>query len=219
MVKTTTTKHTSFKEFALRPQSAATIAILATACSDLQRSNGHLAQAFAAMKETPENPKFRGDAIYAIRMAIGHFVEALDIIGLIKKDDYVMSVLNRCDPQTIAEFEDFAEFEPDKLMERVRNALAFHYRDSGKLYIRAIQRLAVADGTIKRVRANHTGDWHWKFADDIVETVLATGATGKAQDNASLRLVDDEIGKQIGIISDAAKKFLSFSGELIWAFK
>lgn len=102
----------------------------------------------------------------------------------------------------------------------MRNGLAFQYKGSGgKLYSQAIQKRAAADHFIKKVRANHMSDWHWKFADDVVETILAGGATGQKQDDARLSLTDDEIGKEISSLGADMKKFLSFSGELICAFR
>lgn len=211
-------EHRSFKEFALSQQSAATIAILATACCDLQRINSYLAQALDANSANP-NSKSRGDAVYAIWMAIGHFNEALDIIGLIKNDTYIMAVLNSCDHQTVSEFNYFRTYKPGPFLERLRNGLAFHYKGSGKLYSQAIQKRTAADHFINKVRASHMSDWHWKFADDIVETIVAGGATGQKQDDARLSLTDDEIGKEISALSADMKMFLSFSGELIWAFR
>lgn len=210
-----------FKNFGRRLDSAAVISTLGVACSDLRRSNDNLARAFRDRDASPQKPRWRGDATYALRMLIGHFNEALSIIPLIERDPYLMSLLASADDLTRNHFEHFRRNPKQKgsLLVRLRNNTAFHYQNI-RLFKSAILKRITSQtyDHSKMERAEEMRGWHEKFADDLMETILAMGAGGQLSGNEGVLLSDDAIGKEIGSISADAATFLSFSGELMWLF-
>lgn len=78
-----------FKAFGQPMDAAALVAALGLACGDIRRSNTQLGQALA--RKDLGGDEWRGDAIYALRMVIGHFNEAMDLIPKIAANPYLIN--------------------------------------------------------------------------------------------------------------------------------
>ena len=208
-----------FRDFGRQLDAAALVSALATACFDIQRCNEQIARAFEERDSNPARERWRGDVLYALRMMIGHFHEAREIIKKIEKEPYLRSLLETSDSQTKYEFSCLLEAPSHKLPALIRNNVSFHYQNM-KLFKSAIVRRGKSEkhGHSKLERADNMSRWYSKFADDLIETILANGVTEKVQRDENLLLSSEAFGEKIGLITDDAEKMLSFGGELISRF-
>ena len=74
-----------------------------------------------------------GARMYYVRMLIAHAFEALVVINKIRNDPALLKVVEACDRQTVASFNNVAArigTAEYKRMRRVRNDVSFHYQDA-----------------------------------------------------------------------------------------
>jgi hypothetical protein len=99
---------------------------------------------------------------------------------------------------------------------QLRNKLAFHYEGSGKLIGRAVS--DKAKGTEPRHSSVTRGStaylWHFKIADDIVDSIVVRQIWG-VPSGKELRAEVDRIADEIHQIF---LRFVDFAGEFIWKY-
>jgi hypothetical protein len=98
----------------------------------------------------------------------------------------------------------------------VRNNLTFHYCEKGKLIEKAIAgRGSGTEAQISTITRGSTAHlWHFKVADDVVESIVVR-QIGNIPRDADLRAEADVIMDEVQQI---ALSFLDFSGEFIWKY-
>ncbi len=162
-----------------------------------------------------------GAQMYFMRLQIAHMYEGLEVLAAVRRDPTLNSLVNRCDSQTRMLFKKLCEFlrrgsqrkELERLVGQVRNNLAFHYEESGRQIMRVLlegaSRPEGRTSSITRGRTAHL--WHFKVADDILDSIVVREIWGIPK-NASLRLEADRIAERVQQI---VKEFGDFSAELI----
>ncbi|OHC75225.1 MAG: hypothetical protein A3G18_06590 [Rhodospirillales bacterium RIFCSPLOWO2_12_FULL_58_28] len=98
----------------------------------------------------------------------------------------------------------------------LRNNLVFHYDESGKLIERAIlDRAGRAGARLSSVTRGSTAYlWHFKPADDVVDSIVVRQIWGVPRDK-DLRA---EVDKIAGDIHEVFLHFTDFAGEFIWKY-
>ena len=132
--------------------------------------------------------------------------------------------MERCDPHTKRCFHELEQYlcagpkreKFKKLAGRIRDNLAFHYDESGKLIAEAISdRAARPNAKVSLVtRGDTIHSWHFKVADDVVDSIVVRQIWGIPHD-ADLRAHADSIAEEVRTI---LCEFLEFSGEFIWKY-
>ncbi len=219
----TTTIHIDFADLQRRGKSAVTVIQLMMACNDLTLSNIALGE---WEKEQSSVRKIRRDGagMYFVRTQIAHLYEGLNVIEAIRKDEELMALVNRCDTQTIASFENLKRFIPGgeertKFVEyagRVRHNITFHYDGTGKLIKKALEDRATRDETRSSLitRGSTAHLWHFKAADDIAASIVIRQIWGVPRDSDYHK----EINKAIDYIYKIFLSFADFSGEFVWRY-
>lgn len=219
----THTRYLDFEKLEARGPSSATVIKLMMACNDMQLANEALAE---WKKEQPPLRKGRqvGAGMYFIRIQIGHLFEGLQVIEEIKTDEGLMDLISRCDVQTRDSFEKLEAFLPkgpnrkefEKIVGRIRNNLGFHYEESGKLIMRAIEeRARRPESRLASVTRGSTAYlWHFEAADAIVDSVVVRQIWGIPTD-ADLRAEADKYADRVHQIF---LWFTDFAGEFIWKY-
>lgn len=146
------------------------------------------------------------------------------IIDQIRKDPVLLSLVRQTDAKTQQSFANLEQFLPggarrgqiEKLMGRVRSNLTFHYEESGKLIAKAISdRAARSEARVSSVtRASTAYLWHFKVADDVVDSVVVRQMWGIPR-SADLRT---EVDKIVDDLHQIFLWFFEFSGEFIWKY-
>lgn len=213
----------SFETLKARGSSAITIIKLMMTCNDLLLADQALAE---WKKEQPLNKKPRqtGAGMYFVRTQLSHLHEGLKVLENIHKDSFLMSLVKQCDPETQESFHNLEQFlvggssrsEIEKIIGRIRHNLTFHYDESGKLIEEAISdRAARSEARISSItRGDHAHLWHFKVADDIVDSIVVR-QIWKIPRGTDLRVEADKIADRVHQI---CLWFLDFSGELIWRY-
>lgn len=219
----TTTRFLSFGRLHAEGASAVTVIKLMMACNDLSLAN----QSLSTWKNDL-HPKMKarhaGAGMYFLRTQLAHLHEGLKIIEDIKKDPRLMTIVARCDGQTQQSFNNLEQFLPNApkrgefkhLIGRIRHNLTFHYDESGKLIDQAIADRAARPDT--RTTSITRGDtaylWHFKAADDIVDSVVVRQIWAIPHDK-DIRIEADHITEQV---HEIFLWFVDFSGEFIWKY-
>jgi hypothetical protein len=165
-----------------------------------------------------------GAGMYYVRLQLAHLNEGLKIIEEIKNDLQLMALLARCDDQTRQSFKELEQFLPkapkrnefERLIGRIRHKLTFHYDESGKLIQLAIADRAAREdarkSSITRGSAAHL--WHFKVADDIVDSIV-TRQIWRIPRDKDIRTEADQIAERV---REILLWFVDFSGEFIWKY-
>ncbi len=219
----TQTRYVHFQTLDARGESAATVVKLMMACNDLQLANEALSE-WKQEQPAPRKPRQTGAGMYFVRLQLGHLFEGLKVIDQIRKDPVLLSRVRQTDTQTQQSFANLEQFLPggarrgeiEKLMGRVRSKLTFHYEESGKLIAKAISdRAARPEARVSSVtRGSNAYLWHFKAADDVVDSVVVRQIWGIPR-SADLRTEADKIADDLHQIF---RWFVDFSGEFIWKY-
>ena len=219
----TGTRFVNFETLKIRGQTAGTVVKLMMACNDLTITN----QALGDWKQEARpgrKPRQTGACMYFIRAQIAHLHEGIKIIEEIRNDNTLSMLVNRCDTQTQQSFHELEQYMHggskrerfEQLAGRIRHNLTFHYDQSGTLIERAIadraSRSAPQISTITRGSTAHL--WHFKVADDIVDSIVVR-QIWKIPRDADLRAEADAV---VDEVQQIARSFLDFSGEFIWKY-
>lgn len=210
-----------FQRLALLGNSAATVIKLMMACNDLQLANEALVE---WKKEQPRLRKCRevGAQMYFVRLMMSHLYEALKIVEHIHIDESLLRLVKQCDQRTQNSFHELESFLPngsrrqwfESMVGKIRNNLVFHYEKRGKMIERAISdragRPEARHSSITRGSTAYL--WHFKPADDIVDSILVREIWGIPRDK-DLRTEVDRIVDEIHRIFLC---FVDFAGEFIW---
>ena len=217
------TRYVDFQTLEARGGSAAIILKLMMACNDLQLANQALSE-WKQEQPALRKPRQTGAAIYFVRLELSHLFEGLKVIDQIRKDPTLFSLVSQTDVQTQQCFANLQQFVPggvrrgeiQKLMGRVRSNLTFHYEESGKLIAKAISdRAARPEARVSSVTRGSTAYlWHFKAADDIVDSVVVRQIWGIPL-HADVRSEADKIADELHQIF---LWFVDFSGEFIWKY-
>ena len=219
----TITKSVDLRRFAQQGKSAATVIKLMMACNDMQLANEALAE---WKKEQPRHRKGReaGARMYFVRLQVSHLYEALKIVEQIRGDRSLMLQIESCDRRTQNSFQKPEPFLPggdrqgwfQKMAGRLRHNLAFHYDGSGKLIEKAISdRTGRSEARHSSVTRGSTAYlWHFKPADDIVDSIVLRQIWGVPRDK-DLRTEVDKIADDIHRVF---LHFTDFAGEFIWRY-
>ena len=220
----TTTKIVDFQRLKLLGKSAETVIIkLMMACNDMQLANEALAE---WKKEQPRLRKHRevGAKMYFVRLQISHLYEALKIVEQIRIDGSLLRLVKQCDQRTQNSFHELEPFLPngskrnwfESMAGMIRHNLVFHYSQSGKLIERAISdragRPEARHSSITRGSTAYL--WHFKPADDIVDSIIVRQIWCISRDK--------DLRTEVDIIVDEIHRiflcFVDFAGEFIWKY-
>jgi hypothetical protein len=217
----TTTKSVDFQTLSTRGQSAAIVVKLMMACNDLTVTD----QALAGWKKEGRTPKQTGACMYFIRAQISHLHEGLKVIAKLQQNKALSMLVNRCDSHTQQCFRELEQYVADgpkrkrfeQLAGKIRHKLTFHYDESGKLIERAISdRAARPEAKVSSItRGNTMHLWHFKVADDVVDSIVVRQIWNIPRD-ADLRAEADAIAEHE--VHKIVLWFLDFSGEFIWKY-
>lgn len=219
----TITKFLSFERLQARGASAITVIRLMMACNDLSLANQSLSE---WKNELPSTMKARqtGAGMYFVRTQLAHLHEGLKVIEEIKADPQLMALIARCDSQTQQSFKELEQFLPkapkrhefEQLVGRIRHNLTFHYDESGKLIEQAVaDRAARPDAKTSSITRGDTAYlWHFKVADDIVDSVVVRQIWAIPRDK-DIRAEADRIADRV---HEIFLWFVDFSGEFIWKY-
>ena len=221
----THTLYIDFQTLDARGDSAAIIVKLMMACNDLQLSNEALFE-WKREQPTPRKPRQNGALMYFFRLQLGHLFEGLKVIDEIRKDPVLLSLVRQTDAQTQQSFANLEQFLPggtrrgdiEKLMGRVRSNLTFHYEKSGKLIAKAISdRAARPEARLSSLTRGSTAYlWHFKPADDVVDSVVVRQIWGIPRSvdvgTKADKIADEFLHKEVFL------RFIDFSGEFIWKY-
>ena len=201
----TITRTVNFERLESRGQSAATVIKLMMACNDLQLANESLSE-WKNEQPISRKPRQAGAGMYFVRLQIAHLFEGLKVIADIKNDPALLSLVRQTDAQTQESFGNLEQFLPggahrarmEKLMGRVRSNLTFHYEESGRLLERAVaDRAARPEARLSSVTRGSTAYlWHFKAADDIVDSVVVRQIWGIPR-SADVRLEADKVADEL----------------------
>lgn len=215
----TSTKIVNFETLDPSKESNQIVVQLMMACSDMQRAN----QAQAHFQEI-ESPQKIGQLMYFVRLQFGHLFEGLKIIEKIKIDEELNNLVQKSDETTKESFDFLVHFFPDgakrkdleKWIGRVRHNITFHYSDCNKLISKALdnRKKGIGSKTSSITRADTAHSWHFKIADDLVDSIVCR-QIWKISENENLREEADKILEQAHKIF---LKFMDFSGEFIWNY-
>jgi hypothetical protein len=216
----TTMKCVDFQTLNARGKSAAIVVKLMMACNDLAVTD----QALADWKKQDKTPKQTGACMYFIRAQISHLHEGLKVIAKLRQDKALSLIVNRCDSHAQQCFRELEQFVPggtkrtrfEQLAGQIRHNLTFHYDQSGTLIERAISDRAVRpEAKISSItRGNTMHLWHFKVADDVVDSIVIR-QIWKIPRDADLRAQADATAEEVHKI---VLWFLDFSGEFIWKY-
>lgn len=219
----TSTKFLNFENLRKQGQDAVTVIQLMMACNDLSLAN----EALAGWKEKDSKMMKQrqiGAGMFFVRTQLAHLHEGFKVIDSIRKAESLTSLLRRCDNRTQESFRHLEEFLPDgskraefeRLVGRVRHNLTFHYDESGKLIEKAIEdRASRPEIQISSVTRGNTAHlWHFKAADDLVDSIVVR-QIWKIPRDADLRVEADKIADRVHQIF---LWFMDFSGEFIWNY-
>lgn len=220
----TITKTVSFEKLNQRKDDCVPVIQLMMACNDLTLANQALID-WKAEERKERRERKRGACMYFVRVELAHLYEGMKVIQAIRGNAYLSKLLEKCDPQTQADFDELLKFvvggEKRKRFEllvgQIRNNLTFHYSDTkGKQIGNALKGRAKRSGgqwsSITRASSSHR--WHWKVADDLVDSIVLR-EIWKIEEGANLRAETDLILEEIAQI---VRLFLDFSGEFIWRY-
>ena len=219
----TSTKYISFETLEMRGPSAVTVVKLMMACNDMSLANQALTE---WKKEQPMMKKSRqiGAGMYFVRTQLAHLHEGLKVIEAIRADSSLMAHVAACDQETQRSFRELVPFLPggsnhsefEQLIGRVRHNLTFHYDQSGKLIENAVSDRAgrVEARQSSGTRGSTAHLWHFKAADDIVDSIVVR-QIWKIPRTSDLRVEADKIADRVHQIF---LWFVDFSGEFIWRY-
>ena len=219
----TGTRFVDFETLNLRGQRSVTVVKLMMACNDITITNQALGD-WKNVERQGRRSRQRGACMYFIRAQIAHLYEGMKIIEEIRNESTLSILVNRCDTQTQQSFrklEQYLQGGPrrrrfEQLAGMVRNNLTFHYCEKGKLIEKAIAgRGSGTEAQVSTITRGSTAHlWHFKVADDVVESIVVR-QIGNIPRDADLRAEADVIMDEVQQI---ALSFLDFSGEFIWKY-
>lgn len=219
----TSTRYVNFQTLLARGRSAATVVKLMMACNDLSLAN----QALDHWKRDQPNakkPRQIGAGMYFIRTELSHLYEGLKVIEEIRNDPALLALVSQCDAQTQQSFHELENFLPggpgraefERLIGQVRHNLTFHYYQCETLVERAIEdRAGRQEARTSSVTRGDTAYlWHFKVADDIVDSIVCRQIWAIPRD-ADLRIEADKTADRVHQIF---LWFVDFAGEFIWKY-
>lgn len=217
----TLTRFVKFETLEIRGPSAVTVVKLMIACNDLTVTN----QALNDWKLEQRRSRLprQGEACrYFIRAQIGHLNEALKVIAEIHEDERLTRLVSQCDRRTQEAFQKLQLYLPngprrarfEQLAGRIRNNLAFHYDESGKLIQKAIADRASRKQESSITRANTAHAWHFKIADDVVDSIVVRQIWNIPR-GGDLGAESDRIADEV---HEIFLLFLDFAGEFVWKY-
>lgn len=213
----------NFERFQAQGAGAMTVIKLMMACNDLSLANQSLAE---WKEELPLGMRGRrtGAGMYFVRTQLAHLHEGLKVIEEIKNDPQLMALIARCDIQTQQSFKELEQFLPkapkrsefEQLVGRIRHNLTFHYDTSGKLIEQAVaDRAGRPDARTSSItRGSSAHLWHFKVADDIIDSIVVRQIWAIPRDK-DLRAEADRIAARV---HEIFLWFVDFSGEFIWKY-
>jgi hypothetical protein len=223
MAPQTTTKYIDFQNLLNRGDNALIVIKLMMACNDLQLTNEAL---FEWKKDQPNLRKDRqlGAKMYFIRMQMAHLHEGLKIMQEIRNNNDLMNLVRQCDARTQEAFQNIEKVLPGgsdhnkfkKYLIPIRQNLAFHYNQSGKLIQKALSdRASRPELQFSSLTRGDTAYlWHFKVADDIINSIVVRQIWGIPK-TADLLVEADNIVEYLYHIFLC---FIDFSGEFIWKY-
>ena len=219
----TTTRFLNFERLQARGASATTVIKLMMACNDLSLANQSLSE---WKQKLPSGMKARqtGAGMYFVRTQLAHLHEGLKVIEEIKNDPQLMAIIARCDGQTQQSFKELEQFlskapkrhEFEQLVGRIRHNLTFHYDESGKLIEQAVaDRAARPEARTSSITRGNTAHlWHFKVADDIIDSIVVRQIWNIPREK-DLRSEADRIADRV---HEIFLWFVDFSGDFIWKY-
>lgn len=223
MTRRTITRFVDFQWLATQGDAGIIVIKLMMACNDMQLAN----EALSEWKEDqPPHRKYRqsGAAMYFIRLQMSHLFEALKIVEAIRNDTTLMAVIGRCDSKTQKSFQSLTPFLTgglrnkwlENMVGQLRSNLVFHYNETGKLIDRAIadraKRTEARYSPITRGSTAHL--WHFKPADDVVDSVVVR-QIWKVPRDKNVRVESDQVADEIHQIF---LYLVNFAGDFIWKY-
>ena len=217
------TRYVDFRELKNRGPAAGIVIKLMMVCNDLSFSNQPLAD-WKEDQEGSRRARQQGAKLYFHRLQMAHFYEGFEQVRAIKADQTLYDLLHRCDVRTQESFRFLDSYLPhgtqripfERLFGHIRNNLAFHYDQSGKLIGRAIAELSRRADPIGSVtRASTAHDWYFQAADRVINSIVCFQSWSIPEDAPNLSEQADEIAMEC---HEIFLRFVDFAGEFIWRF-
>ncbi len=219
----TKTRFLDFDRIRLKGEDAHTVVKLMMACNDMSLANHSLTQwKSGSYKELSD--RRTGAGMYFVRIQLAHLHEGLKVIHDISQNQNLLNVLDGCDEQTKTSFNHLLKFahkgerrdEFEQLVGRLRHNLTFHYDESGKCIERAIGERASEPSTrnTSMTRGSHGYLWHFKLADDLVDSIVTRQIWGID----SGKSLQEESDKVADLVHNIFTSFMDFSGEFVWKY-
>lgn len=220
----TTSRTVKFSKLKGDKEAGAIVVKLMIACNDLQFANEALSE-WKKEQSLRRVPRQNAAKMYFLRLQIGHLYEALEILKQIQNNTLLNKLAHQCDKQTQ---DSFKYLEPyfqkgtaeckrfELVIGIIRNSLVFHYDERSKSIQRAIDdRANRQEANYSSVtRGSETYLWHFKAAEDIVNSIIAR-QVWQIPHGTDL---SDEVEKIIEEIYPLFLHFMDFSGEFIWKY-
>lgn len=223
----TRTRAVNFRRLEQLGEAGALIVKLQMACLDMQYASEALR---GWQRQQPRHRRERqaGGTLYFTKIQAGHLHEALKIIDEIRNRPDFMALVQQCDSQTIASFDELVSCrtDPNKKawiedhISQLRHNAVFHYGPgTSKLIQRAIvDRAGRADGQQSSMtRGNNTYLWHFQPAVDVTSTIVVRQIWKIPRSPPGQRHIDQAAAEAIQErIHEIQMAFIDFAGEFIW---
>ncbi len=223
----TRTRGINFRRLEQLGDAGALIVKLQMACLDMQYASEALG---GWLQQQPPHRRERqaGGALYFVKVQAGHLHEAFKIIDEIRKRPDFMALVQQCDGQTIASFDELVSHRTEKTkldwiekhIGQLRHNAVFHYGEgTSKLIRRAIVDRAGREDLQQSsmTRGNDTYLWHFQPAVDATFNVVVHQIWGIPLSPPGQRHVDQAAAAAIqDRIHEIQMAFIDFAGEFIW---
>ena len=211
-----------FAVLSLKGKDGITAIKLMMACNDLTLAN-HAQGQWEHPQPSALRYRAQGARQYFVRLQIGHLQEGLAVVKEVEKSPTLSSICLTLEPdlqQTYAELLEYAEGGRRRAefqdLARIRSDLTFHYNKTGKVIQKAmLSRAARPHSRISLMtRSDHVHYWHFKAADDVIETAIVRDIWNipiNTDTQAEADVRSDHIFR-------LAIRFADFASVLVWKF-
>jgi hypothetical protein len=203
------TRLTSFRRIARAGKLGPLLVKLMMAVNDLGIAN----HALMLWKEMPPHAtRSQGARSYFLRLMTAHTYEALKVIRKINETPEFKKLVDQCDVPTQEAFARLVKVTGNadyKAMQRIRNAVAFHYETEA--IEKAIERQSdrFADHPLALSIGSDMLDWYFEPADGVVDSIIVRDALG-FKGHAVVSAKVDEIATRLQKISEDLANFSGF---------
>jgi hypothetical protein len=174
----THTEFFSFRKLA-RATGASVIARVAMVCNDLAIANSSMGR-YKAVKSNALNHVLQGAQMYFVRVSCGHLNEGVRVIGEVRDDPSLGSLVNRCSLEAQSAFTDLCACLPKgskhkefkRFVGWIRNRVAFHYGAKDVDWALEERGNKLNPGSCSMTLGEDIHSCRFEFADAILDTIV-----------------------------------------------